>query len=324
MHRDTLLWVRAIDTMRSLKPEVLVPQHELPLYGEDIIMETLTAYRDAIQFVHDQTVRYMNKGLTDREISKKVVLPKHLAQHPYLKELYGTVEWSVRGVYHGYLGWFNGRPSELHPLPIKEESSLMIELAGGVEAMEDKAQEAVEDGLWQWGLQLTDTLIDSGNVSLKVKQLRGRCLRKLAYKETAAPGRNWYLTSDLEMADLRIVPFKKATKEKIRAAKLSDLFLMLTCRLDAEKTMDLNYTAVFKFSDTDCALVLVVRKGVCQLVSSVPESQDLLVETTEPVWKDIVSKERQALAASLTGELKVTPGIRHLATFMAYFDSTDQ
>ena len=61
-HRDTLLWVKAVDSMRRLKPEILVPQHTRPLEGSEVIMETLTAYRDAIQFVHDQTVRYMNKG----------------------------------------------------------------------------------------------------------------------------------------------------------------------------------------------------------------------------------------------------------------------
>ena len=103
--------------------------------------------RDAIQFVHDQTVRLMNKGLTAREIAARVKLPPHLATHPYLIEYYGTVEWSgtgchssarftgtpctVRAVYHGYLGWFSGRPAELHPLPVAEEARLLVELAGG-------------------------------------------------------------------------------------------------------------------------------------------------------------------------------------------------
>ena len=103
--------------------------------------------RDAIQFVHDQTVRLMNKGLAPREIAARVKLPPHLATHPYLIEYYGTVEWSgtgcrtgarftgtpcpVRAVYHGYLGWFSGRPAELHPLPVAEEARLLVRLAGG-------------------------------------------------------------------------------------------------------------------------------------------------------------------------------------------------
>ena len=61
--RDTTSWIKAIDLMRSLQPLVMVPQHTRPIAGEKIIMDTLTAYRDAIQFVRDQTIRYMNKGL---------------------------------------------------------------------------------------------------------------------------------------------------------------------------------------------------------------------------------------------------------------------
>ena len=83
--RDTLLWVKAVDLMRSLKPKLLVPQHTRPIEGQDEIYEILTAYRDAIQLVHDQTVRYMNKGLYPDEITRKVVLPPYLAEHPFLQ-----------------------------------------------------------------------------------------------------------------------------------------------------------------------------------------------------------------------------------------------
>ena len=106
MHRDTLQWVAALDLMLDLKPDLMVPQHTRPLSGEEKIQETMTAYRDAIQFVHDQTVRFMNKGLSGRETAEVVRLPDHLASRPYLTEYYGTVEWSVKAVYHGYLGWF--------------------------------------------------------------------------------------------------------------------------------------------------------------------------------------------------------------------------
>ena len=46
------------------------------------------------------------QGRSVREIAEAVRLPSHLADHPYLVEYYGTVEWSVKAVYHGYLGWF--------------------------------------------------------------------------------------------------------------------------------------------------------------------------------------------------------------------------
>ena len=86
----------------------MVPQHTRPVEDENQIMDILTSYRDAIQIVHDQTVRYMNKGLYPDEITQKVVLPPHLANHPYLIEFYGTVEWSVKAVFCNYMGWFSG------------------------------------------------------------------------------------------------------------------------------------------------------------------------------------------------------------------------
>ena len=103
--------------MRTLKPKLMVPQHTRPVEGEDEIMDILTSYRDAIQIVHDQTVRYMNKGLYPDEITQKVVLPPHLANHPYLIEYYGTVEWSVKAVFCNYMGWFSGTFSQ----PLKNE-----------------------------------------------------------------------------------------------------------------------------------------------------------------------------------------------------------
>lgn len=68
--------MKAIDLMRNLKPLTMVSQHGDYLQGEDLIMDTLTCYRDAIQFVHDQTVRYMNKGKTEHQIiSDRLLFP---------------------------------------------------------------------------------------------------------------------------------------------------------------------------------------------------------------------------------------------------------
>ncbi len=121
--------------MSALSPEFLVPSHTRPLRGEKKIYETLTNYRDAIQFVHDQTIRWMNRGLTPQEIVEKVKLPPHLARLPYLQEYYGTVEWSLRAVFDGYLGWFGGNATDLFPLPLKERAKRFARLAGGEKAL---------------------------------------------------------------------------------------------------------------------------------------------------------------------------------------------
>ena len=104
------------DRMRALRPAHLAPSHTRPVSGEQEVAEILTAYRDAIQFVHDQTIRGMNQGLTPDELVERIELPPHLRDHPWLRELYGTVEWSVRSVFAAprksiYVGEDGGLPS---------------------------------------------------------------------------------------------------------------------------------------------------------------------------------------------------------------------
>jgi len=86
-YRDVLDWVRSLDAMRALGAEHLVPSHTRPVSGREAVAEILTAYRDAIQYVHDQTVRGMNRGLGPDELVEEIELPPHLKSHPYLAEL---------------------------------------------------------------------------------------------------------------------------------------------------------------------------------------------------------------------------------------------
>src|SRR5690606_12671130 len=71
-YRDVMQWVESIDIMRDLSPEYLVPCHTRPVYGAEAVMDVLTAYRDAIQFVHDQTVRGLNLGKTPDQLASEI------------------------------------------------------------------------------------------------------------------------------------------------------------------------------------------------------------------------------------------------------------
>jgi len=328
MHRDTLQWVAALDIMIKLKPEILVPQHTRPLHGGETILDTLVSYRDAIQYVHDQTVRFMNKGLTAQEIADIVELPPHLINHPYLIEYYGTVEWSVKAVYHGYIGWFSGRPADLHPMPRTQEAALYLELAGGPERVLEAAEKAAASSNFQWALQLTDLILDAGQQTEEdigfAKDLRSTALVELAGTEVSAPGMNWYLTEDLVMKGLKIVPSQRAMSQRIMKGSVRSLFDLLTCMLDAEATENTILNTLFKFTDSDTAIAVTIRRGIA-IVNDKQEDIDLIkpditVTTTETVWRQIVAKEKSALAAAATGSIKVEPGIAKLAEFFANFD----
>lgn len=72
--------------------------------------------------------RYMNKGYYPQDIVPLVKLPEKLSKNPWLYQLYGSVEWSVRAVFAQYLGWFSGNVAELKSVPSKERAANMIEL----------------------------------------------------------------------------------------------------------------------------------------------------------------------------------------------------
>ena len=85
-------WYRSIDLLRRLSATAMVPAHGVPVLGAAEVEEVLRNYRDAIQFVHDQTVRQMNKGIVPDELARVVRLPPHLAAYkPWMQEFFGTV-----------------------------------------------------------------------------------------------------------------------------------------------------------------------------------------------------------------------------------------
>lgn len=112
--------MKSLGFLRQVGASTLVPAHTSPLAGRDLVDECLAAHRNAVKFVHDQTVRLMNKGMYPDAIVDEVALPAHLASHPTLQEFHGTVEWASRAVFDHYMGWFSGDPVELHPLAPKD------------------------------------------------------------------------------------------------------------------------------------------------------------------------------------------------------------
>lgn len=125
--RDALQWVSSLDLMRNLHAEYLIPSHTRPVQGKEKIASLLRDYRDAIQFVHDQTVRYANLGFTPNQMTKDqlIRLPDHLQQHSYLQQFYGTVDW-----YEKAAARFSLHPPLPNSLGVFGRSS--IDISGGL------------------------------------------------------------------------------------------------------------------------------------------------------------------------------------------------
>ncbi|MBN2179137.1 MAG: MBL fold metallo-hydrolase [Deltaproteobacteria bacterium] len=319
-YRDVNLWVKSIDTMRALRPEYLVPGHTRPVTGADRIYETLTNYRDAIQFVHDQTIRHMNLGFTPDEIVERVKLPPHLAKLPYLHEYYGTVPWSVRAVYNGYIGWFDGNPSNLFPLPPRERAERFAEIAGGKEKILKEATKAVSDGEYQWALELTDYLLVLEPENQMARNCKARALRTLGERQIAATARNYYLTRALELEGTLFIGEQEIRdRDLVHSIPLTAIFNSMAVNLNAEKSADVERVVGFRFPDTGDTFTVHVRRGVAEIQPRLPENPDNTVTVNSLVWKEIVAGMRNPALALVKGDVSIEGGTFELVKFLALF-----
>jgi uncharacterized sulfatase len=198
-YRDVQDWADSVDKMLQENPHKLVPGHTRPITDKALVHEMLTNYRDAIRFVFDKTIEGMNQGMTPDELVDYVKLPAKYADKDYLKEYYGNVEWAVRSIFAGTLGWFDGNPTTLFSLPVKEEAERMATLAGGKEKLKNAVAEALVNQDYQWAAQLSDHLIALDPKAKEPKLMKATALEALAENLLTATGRNYYLTCAQEL-----------------------------------------------------------------------------------------------------------------------------
>jgi alkyl sulfatase BDS1-like metallo-beta-lactamase superfamily hydrolase len=140
--RWALDYVNSINRILALRPEIVVPSHGDAIHGFEEIERQLTRYRDAILYVHDQTVLGMNQGKDVFTLMQEIKLPSDLD----IGETYGRISWSVRGIYEGYMGWFNGDPATMFSTPIDKAYPEVVRLAGGASAIAALAVSQIEEG----------------------------------------------------------------------------------------------------------------------------------------------------------------------------------
>jgi alkyl sulfatase BDS1-like metallo-beta-lactamase superfamily hydrolase len=198
-YRDMKLWIESLTAMLTHSSEALVGGHTRPIIGKAKVEETLTNYRDALDSIFTQTIAGINRGLTPDELVHEVKLAKHLSELDYLRPYYGHPEWAVRAVFNGYLGWFDGNPTNLFPLDPKSEAHRMVQLAGGQSALFERARAALDDGDAQWAAQLADHLLAIDSADPAARELKASALETLSDRTLTTTARNYYLSGALKL-----------------------------------------------------------------------------------------------------------------------------
>ena len=185
-------WITSISSMVDENPLHVVGGHTTPML--DNAVEVLTNYRDAMRWVHDRTIEGAKKFLTPDELVEYAALPEHLADLDYLANYYGSVWGTVRDIYAQDLGWFDGDPLNLHRENPIRQSQRIAELAGGADALMDKARQAMQNDDPLGAAQFARHVMRLRPEDPEPKLLLADALAIIGERTFNAPARNYTLS----------------------------------------------------------------------------------------------------------------------------------
>jgi alkyl sulfatase BDS1-like metallo-beta-lactamase superfamily hydrolase len=155
--RDASAWSGYLNDALELfgrDAQILIAQHHWPTWGNDRVTDLLRKQRDLYKYLHDQTLRLINQGLTPAEIAETLRLPPSLANEWYARDYYGSVSHDAKAIYQKYLGRYDANPANLNPLPPTESGKKFVEYMGGATAVIQRARGDFKQGQYRWVAQV--------------------------------------------------------------------------------------------------------------------------------------------------------------------------
>lgn len=327
--RDGLLWSKYLQAAHDMfggDAQVLFASHYWPTWGNDRIVAFLRAQRDMYRYLHDQTMRMANQGLTPLEIGEAMRLPDSLAKHWYCRSYYGTVYHDAVAQYNLRLGFFDGVPAHLHQLPPTEAGKRYVEFMGGSSAVLKKAHDYYEKGEYRWVAEVTNHVVFAEPQNTAARQLLADAYEQLGYQSESAPWRNFYLTGAMELRDgVRKLPAPNPqSPDTIRAMPL-DMFLdYLGIRLNPERAAGKTVSFNLALTDTKENRVLGVENSALHHTSvSTAGPADATITMKRSDLNDIMMGKTNMQKLVMAGNVKIDGDSQKLGDFVSWLDNFD-
>jgi len=326
-YRDPRLLLAGIDEIAAFDPVHLVCAHGPPLSGRAEIRDGVRDARDAIQFLWDQSVRGINRGLTLGELIAEVQLPARFDRSYLTQQHYGLVEHHVRQIHAGLRGWFDGYEAELAPLPTLERTQRLIAGFGGRAMVLDAAKSALADDDLRWALELATWLVrsetgvdgraDGGTADERATL--AAVLRAISERTTASNLRNWCLTRALELEgsiDLARHRGFRVGRGQVMNYEPTTFVFGLKTALDPVKASDIDVHLAFVIDGEKCGLH--VRSGVAVPTDGATAEHSITMDLA--IWGDVLAGKVAFSAALEAGDIAVESDVASVREALACFD----
>jgi alkyl sulfatase BDS1-like metallo-beta-lactamase superfamily hydrolase len=276
--------------------------HHWPVWGNERVNDHIKSQRDTYKFMHDQTLHYANMGATINELPGLIEMPESLVDQWGTHGYYGSKSHNVRAVYNYYLGYFDGNPAHLNPLPPEEVAVKYVTAMGGAENVMKAGQAAFDSGEYRWGAELVNHLVFADPDNQEAKNLQADILEQMGYQAESGPWRNFYLAGAFELRNgvQNSSSPKTSSPQIISNMSMKLIFGYMGIQLDAKKADGKKITLNWVLPDVNEKYTQFLENSV---LNYWPNSEDPDADAT-------VIISRETLTAFLLGEVKLEDAVK--------------
>jgi alkyl sulfatase BDS1-like metallo-beta-lactamase superfamily hydrolase len=227
------------------------------------VREYLSTQRDLYAYLHDQTLRLLNRGYQGAEIAEMMQLPQALQNAWSTHGYYGSVSHNVKAIYQRYMGWFDGNPARLWPHPPAEQAQRYVAAIGGIDRVVELAQTAFGEGDFRWAATLLDHAIFTDENHAAARELYADTLEQLGYGAEYGTWRNFFLSGATELRDGNFgTPTATSAPAILAQLTPEQLLDAIAISVDGPKAWDLDLSIDLTFTDLGQTYRVTLRNGV--------------------------------------------------------------
>ena len=310
--RDALVWSKHIGGALQRygdKSDVLIAQHNWPVWGGERVQGFLKRQRDTYKFLHDQTVRLMNQGYVGAEIADALKMPASLSEDWSTHGFYGDLKHNIKAIYQRYLGYYDGNPANLNALPPVPAAQKTIEYMGGAAVVLQRARADFAKGEFRWVAQVASQMVFADPTNQEARGLAADAYEQLGYQAESATARNAFLqgASELRNGSPKLPSLGTQAPDVIRALPLDMFFDYLGVRLNGDKAAGKAVVLNWQFTDTQQNYVLNLENSALSHVAGAQSaSADATLTLTRATLDDISLQKTTFPAAMQAGQIVVT------------------
>jgi alkyl sulfatase BDS1-like metallo-beta-lactamase superfamily hydrolase len=273
--RDALAWSKYLGeavALYSARSDTAISSHCWPRFGQAEVKGWLEGHRDNYRYLHDQTVRMMNQGMTQAEIAEALKAPTTISNQWYNRGYYGTYSHNSKAIYQRYLGWYDAVPANLNPHPPVERAKRFVADMGGAKKVVAAAKRAIKTGDYRWSSEMLNGLVFADPKNAIARALLADSYEQQGYQAESAIWRNQFLSAARDLRNGLPPGGNVQSTDTIAAIPTALLLDSVATRLSPEKIGNQSLAINFDITDRKESAKLTISNAT--LISDMGSQHD--------------------------------------------------